>query len=247
MSENASDGGGQRGGSDAVGLNTIRDRLRWAIYTHQRPQGRERGLRLFQRSIARRSEERADRGEPSIPGTSLQSIMTYLRPEDPTTPTVDFILEAAGVLEVRPEWLTFGVGFPTAEHEARADVADPIAETWAALERGAPELTALDPMYRSNRSAVRGLVSRIASARQRAAAAEYFVSLVPFDSRVEKAATDVEQLLLAPVRLFFAGDVEPSLWGHSARAWSRYAAAMTHALELALDAVEESELDDAEQ
>lgn len=98
-----------------VDLNTIGERLRWAI--GQRPRdGRQRGVRKFQRDIQARSIERADQGERGIPGVTLPSIMTYLN--DETEPSVEFLREAARVLAVREEWLAFGEGFPTAAENA---------------------------------------------------------------------------------------------------------------------------------
>jgi hypothetical protein len=77
-------------------------RLRWAIDEHQRPKGRQRGLRLFQRKMER---------EKGVPGSSLSAIQTYLRGK--AEPTRPFILAAAKVLRIRASWLAFGEGQPT--------------------------------------------------------------------------------------------------------------------------------------
>jgi hypothetical protein len=77
-------------------------RLRWAIDEHQRPKGRQRGLRLFQRKMER---------EEGVAGTSLSAIQSYLRGK--AEPTRPFIMAAAKVLRIRASWLAFGEGQPT--------------------------------------------------------------------------------------------------------------------------------------
>jgi hypothetical protein len=89
----------------AVDWDTFVGRLRWAI-SQQRPEGRQRGLRLFQRKM--------DQCE-GVPGTSLSAIQSYLRGVEPTRP---FIVEAARVLHVRAPWLAFADGQPTEAAEA---------------------------------------------------------------------------------------------------------------------------------
>ena len=87
--------------------HTLGGRLRWAI-KRQPHQGRQRGLRLFQR----RMEEHGLR----VPGTSLSAIQGYLR-DDPAEPSPSFLLLAARLLSVRVGWLAFGGGAPTEEEE----------------------------------------------------------------------------------------------------------------------------------
>jgi hypothetical protein len=87
--------------------DTFADRLRWA-YDRQRPEGRQRGLRLFQRKLSAKRYK-------DVPGTSLSAIQSYLRGVEPTRP---FIEAAAEVLKVRAAWLAFGEGAPTQAEEA---------------------------------------------------------------------------------------------------------------------------------
>jgi hypothetical protein len=87
---------------------TLAGRLRWAVFEHQPPEGRQRGLRLFQRKIDDRT--------PAVPGSSLSAIQSYLRGD--AEPTPRFLLAAAQLLAVRPEWLAWGIGAPTEEEEA---------------------------------------------------------------------------------------------------------------------------------
>ena len=105
---------------DATDWSTIGGRLRWAIGRLPKA-GRERGLRLFQRRLEQRSRERAKASKRGgdIPGTTLPSIGTYLRKQDPRTPTVDFLTEASALLRVRREWLTYGSGHPTGKFRHR--------------------------------------------------------------------------------------------------------------------------------
>jgi hypothetical protein len=85
--------------------DTFIDRLRQAM-DQQRPEGRQRGLRLFQRRMQRFDD---------VPGTSLSAIQSYLRGVEPTRP---FIEAAAEVLRVRASWLAFGEGAQTQAEEA---------------------------------------------------------------------------------------------------------------------------------
>lgn len=89
----------------AANQDTFINRLRWAM-DQQRPEGRRRGLRLFQRKMERFE---------NVPGTSLSAIQSYLRGVEPTRP---FIEAAAEVLKVRAAWLAFGEGAPTQAEEA---------------------------------------------------------------------------------------------------------------------------------
>ena len=93
----------------AESWHTLGGRLRWA-FERQPRQGRQRGLRLFQR--------RMERHGPDIPGTSLSAIQGYLKDDDPTEPSPRFLALAARLLSVRPTWLTWGAGAPTEEGEA---------------------------------------------------------------------------------------------------------------------------------
>lgn len=72
----------------------------------QRPEGRRRGLRLFQRKMEQLE---------NVSGTSLSAIQSYLRGVEPTRP---FIEAAAEVLNVRAAWLAFDEGAPTQAEEA---------------------------------------------------------------------------------------------------------------------------------
>lgn len=105
--------------------HTLAGRLRWAIFEHQPPQGRERGLRLFQR--------RMEAHAPDTPGTSLSAIQGYLRGEP--EPSLRFIEEAARLLGVRGEWLAWGAGAPTEEEEAirRETPEEELAQVCAAV------------------------------------------------------------------------------------------------------------------
>jgi hypothetical protein len=94
-------------GTVAGKQDTFADRLRWA-YDRQRPEGRQRGLRLFQRKLSAKRYK-------DVPGTSLSAIQSYLRGVEPTRP---FIEAAAEVLKVRAAWLAFGEGAPTQAEEA---------------------------------------------------------------------------------------------------------------------------------
>lgn len=87
--------------------DTFAGRLRWAM-DQQRPEGRRRGVRLFQRRISAKRYK-------DVPGTSLSAIQTYLRGAEPARP---FIAAAADVLKVRAAWLAFGEGAPTQAEEA---------------------------------------------------------------------------------------------------------------------------------
>jgi hypothetical protein len=93
----------------AESWHTLPGRLRWAIMDHQPPQGRQKGLRLFQRRMDALAA-------PDTPGTSLSAIQSYLR--DDAEPSLRFVQEAARILGLRAEWLAWGEGTPTEEQEA---------------------------------------------------------------------------------------------------------------------------------
>lgn len=100
--------------------NTFPDRLEWAITEHQEQEGRQRGVRLFQRKMDQRGEELEQKGENFV-GTTLSTIQNYLNGN--SEPNIGWIQEAAYVLGVRWEWLATGEGPPTkaeavAEEEA---------------------------------------------------------------------------------------------------------------------------------
>lgn len=93
-------------------LENIAERLSWAI-ERQPKQGRRRGLRLFQSRMEERANERGQGGGPPLVGCALSTIQGYVSGEQ--EPSVDFLTEAARVLEIRPAWLTHGDGAPTIE------------------------------------------------------------------------------------------------------------------------------------
>jgi transcriptional regulator with XRE-family HTH domain len=115
----------------------------------QRPEGRQRGLRLFQRKMERRE---------NVPGTSLSAIQSYLRGVEPTRP---FIEAAAEVLAVRPAWLAFGDGAQTAAEEA-ARREERVRPEWerVAVEEFAAHLPwdSMSPASRAHAWVVWGLV-----------------------------------------------------------------------------------------
>jgi len=89
-------------------FDNLPSRLRWAI-DQQRSEGRQRGLRLFQRRLAA--------ARPGLDGTALSSIQAYLNGS--VTPSLGWVEAASQILGVRTAWLAFGGGFPT---EAEQDV-----------------------------------------------------------------------------------------------------------------------------
>lgn len=85
---------------------TLGGRLREAI-DRQPWEGRQRGLRLFQR--------RMDEHGQGVGGTSLSAIQDYLA--DRTEPSPSFLRLAAQLTGVRFAWLANGEGMPTEEEE----------------------------------------------------------------------------------------------------------------------------------
>jgi transcriptional regulator with XRE-family HTH domain len=81
-------------------------------------EGRQRGLRLFQRKINAHSKEIAEHGGPRLRGVAASSIQNYLNGD--ADPPLRFLREAARLLEVREAWLICGVGFPTEAEQAAA-------------------------------------------------------------------------------------------------------------------------------
>lgn len=94
--------------------DTLADRLRWAIERQPR-QGRQRGLRLFQRRMEERAKEILRAGGPPLTGTHLSTIQGYVN--GTAEPSRQFLVEAARVLGVREAWLILGEGAPTEEEE----------------------------------------------------------------------------------------------------------------------------------
>jgi hypothetical protein len=72
--------------------------------------GRRGAIRAFQGVMARRLQGRSQR-----PGDSYRAIMSYLG--GASTPSVDWLLEAAAALGVRAAWLLTGEGYRTAQEE----------------------------------------------------------------------------------------------------------------------------------
>jgi len=98
--------------------HTLAGRLRWAI-GRLPPDGRRRGLRLFQRRM-----EKLD-----APGTSLSALQLHLAGK--AEPSLRWVSVAARVLDVRAEWLAWGTGQPTAAAEAAREGARVPIETVA--------------------------------------------------------------------------------------------------------------------
>ena len=90
-----------------TGWDTLGGRLRWAI-DKQPPDGRQRGLRLFQRRMTKRGR--------GVVGTSLSAVQAYL--SDEAEPSLSFLRLAAELLSVRFAWLVVGQGAPTQEEQA---------------------------------------------------------------------------------------------------------------------------------
>ncbi len=80
-------------------MRTIGERLRWAL------EHREISIRAFQQEMH----------SMQVPGSSYPAVHRYLKGE--TTPSVEFLMKAAGFLKVRPAWLIVGDGFPTEEEQ----------------------------------------------------------------------------------------------------------------------------------
>ena len=105
---------------------SVGKRLREAITEHWvRPEGGNTSIRAFQRQMEARAEDpRAvdlEEGK-KLRGVSYPSINSYLK-KGGTTPSLDFLKEAADVLGVRHEWLASGHGSPTtSETEIHAQV-----------------------------------------------------------------------------------------------------------------------------
>ncbi len=91
-------------------FDSLASRLRWAI-TQQPPDGRRRGLRLFQRRLSAEA--------PRLDGTALSSIQAYL--SGAVTPSLGWVEVASEILGVRAAWLAFGGGFPTDEEQAEIE------------------------------------------------------------------------------------------------------------------------------
>jgi len=102
-----------------------------------------------------------------VPGSSYPVIHRYLRGK--TTPPIEFIDAAAGLLGVRRAWLAFGEGEPTEVEEAtRGAGADATASDYAAVLEEAiteefPPFANLKPWARS---AVWEVVNRVARAEK---------------------------------------------------------------------------------
>lgn len=90
--------------------HTVAERLHWAIYHVQGRDGRQRGLRLFQRRMEARAE-----GDEALVGYHLSSIQGYINGE--VEPSRHFLEAASQVLGVRLEWLLLGQGEPTPEEQ----------------------------------------------------------------------------------------------------------------------------------
>lgn len=107
-------------------MRSISERLRWAAQQQPR-EGRRRGLRLFQTRMEERAEERAEElaeelaeeGQRELVGCSLSAIQGYVSSDGPE-PSIDFLREAAQILNVRLAWLAAGDGYPTVAEQAAA-------------------------------------------------------------------------------------------------------------------------------
>lgn len=95
--------------SEWVELHSSGERLRWAI-DRQPHQGRRRGLRLLVHKLEAQG----------IKGATLPSITAYI--EDRRKPSLGFWIPTAKALGVRVEWLAFGTGQPSREHEVVASI-----------------------------------------------------------------------------------------------------------------------------
>jgi len=101
-------------------MSGISERLRWAIFEHQEPEGKSRGIGLLMSKLnARAKRESGDDGATFL-GATYPTIGSYLREEDPTTPPLEFLTAVADELNVGRRWLCWGDAYPT--HEA-AEVA----------------------------------------------------------------------------------------------------------------------------
>lgn len=110
-------------------MDTIGKRLRWAIERHP-----EASIRRFQQSLAR----------AGIDGSSPPAINRYLK--DVTAPSVDWIVAAAELLQVRWEWLAVGSGLPTAVEQAAQQIArGERANLESVLAEGVPGLANASP------------------------------------------------------------------------------------------------------
>ena len=99
---------------------TIGGRLRWAI--QQRPRdGRQRGVRKFQRDLEARSQKEVKDGRAAIPGVTMPSIQGYLN--DAAKPSYYFFEEAADLCQVDEPWLMTGVGYPNEDQAKVARIA----------------------------------------------------------------------------------------------------------------------------
>lgn len=100
--------------------HTFTDRLREAIN-----QQKEGGLRMFHRKLEERSEELVASGRDELVGTALSSVQKYASRKRKRDPTRRWVVEAAHVLGVRPEWLLTG---EEPMRPATADADDAAAE-----------------------------------------------------------------------------------------------------------------------
>ena len=99
---------------------TIGGRLRWAI--QQRPRdGKQRGVRKFQRDLEIRSKSQVKDGRAAIPGVTVPSIQGYLA--DVARPSLNFLEPAAELCGVDEGWLITGRGYPTEDHAKAARTA----------------------------------------------------------------------------------------------------------------------------
>ncbi|MBI4538933.1 MAG: hypothetical protein HY704_05415 [Gemmatimonadetes bacterium] len=114
-------------------MQAIGKRLEAALERWPNPPGGKRDKKAFAAAMEARL-----RGRGGQKGVSYQSILSYL--DGTSTPSLEWLGEAADLLNIRPEWLVFGMGLPdeTGEairrgHEERArevgetDVEDPLS------------------------------------------------------------------------------------------------------------------------
>lgn len=94
-------------------MSTIGERLREAIELWP-PEGKQRGVRRFQREMEARAAVLASGGQ-SLLGVSYPSINSYLNGE--TVPSIEFLREAADLLGVQFVWLVTGEGDRTRSEE----------------------------------------------------------------------------------------------------------------------------------
>lgn len=114
-------------------LHTLGERLRAAIEGRP-PKGRKRGQSLFAEDLEKRAAELAKEGV-RLEGWTAPSIQSYVH--DRVEPSRLFLIEAARLCNVRPEWLCHGHGAPTKAEEAARLAAE--ARRRHVLEREAIE------------------------------------------------------------------------------------------------------------